>query len=437
MSTFSQFVGGGTPIGTYIQANATINGPNFTAAGQEFLQTGYLKAYTSTYAPIVSVSKLLATANRGPTSTTFTGGYNTNYGQNFASSAFLSYTSGATTYYFLINSYNGGGSQPVYYGSNLSGSSTLVTNTISNNSVMIGALSFNNKILTSIGNNSPSADEIYLWTAGAYSLVTSFNAGAPVGYKMVASPSLLVLVRGALGTASGDVRTSTDGATFTARTPSLAVTGTISRVEYFASAGLFIYVCSDGSIYTSPDGYTLTARTAPTGMPTPTAIPNYQLINNLSTSISGLAVIWITTTKFIYTTNGTSYSLVDVNDYTTNPQTWGKFTSTYMVVGNDGTRIIIGGVTQNYLAYTTNGSSWSLDFVRTGYPSYSFSATNYSPRVSTFAKIGSSTYIIPELNGSLYACDITSSIAMATPDLVGTATTLTGYGSFNSYVRIG
>ena len=453
MSTFTQFTGGAAPVGSFIPTSGAF-GVNFTSNGAEYLQTGYLKAYSASYASLVGASKTLGSKNTPPTSTSFV--INQNYYDAVGGATMMAYTSGGTTNYYPWCAYNSGPAGPGYSNTTVTWSTsttsapTAISFPSSIGTMYLGDIViFNNRLLAIWNYYSTSTtgyDALYNVIGGTASLIQIINNGTGdvSGYKLVASPSLCVLIgndlqTGGGGSKSGNIYTSTDGVTWTARTNSITLSGTIQRAEYFASANLFIFVTNTGAIYTSPNGYTLTLRTSPAGMSSP-GYSNGQYYKNYSTNITNLAMIWVGGTQLLYTTDGINYSISTVNDYSQNPLLYNVMpASGPYVLGTDGTRILLGQVGSNYLAYTTTGINFVLDFRRTGYVSYGFSNLNYGPRVSGFSKIGATTYIISEFRGyGNYVLDATGSIATSTPDLVGqqAAFTWASGSSLNTYLRI-
>ena len=456
MSTFTQFVGGGVPVGGFAPNANSVYPINFTANGQEWIQTGYLKSYNAAYAPLISGSKLLGAKNVAPVSTVFT--TSRSYYQNNASSTLFAYTFSGTTYYYPWCAYNSQsyGTTTIGYSTSLTSATTAVTlgSGAPYNGYIGDVTVFNNRVLFSCNYYSTSTtgyDWLLSTTTGAPNVaanVLSMNAtavGNQAGYKVVASPTLCVLIANDLtsaggGSKSGNIYTSTDGATWTARTNNINFDSNIYRAQYFASANLFIFVTVNGNIYTTSDGYTFTQRTSPTGMAS-CAAPQSGFYKNYSSAISGLAMFWLTATYFLYTTDGINYSITSTVDYSQNPLTYTLFPngSTY-AVGNDGTRILITQVGNNYIGYTTTGTNITLDFRRTGYQTYGFSNTNYSRTVSGFYQFGSTTFQVSEdySYGATYYANITGTVATATCDLVGqpSAFTWASGSSFNTYLRI-
>jgi long-chain fatty acid transport protein len=99
------------------------------------------------------------------------------------------------------------------------------------------------------------------------STLTYVNVSAGKSYVNAAAKpdgSLAVIIK-ELTAAAGNIATSSDGATWTARTPSGATggSGEVYSVGWSPCASAWVMAKEDGTVYTSANGYDFTARTAP------------------------------------------------------------------------------------------------------------------------------------------------------------------------------
>lgn len=437
MSYFSQFTSGGfvgeivaAPSGTW-QANPTVN-------GQEYLKTGNVKTYTSTYAALAA-NFPTATAQNSNSPVTSSNFVTTDTAYQYgAVGAKLEQDS---THFYFVWQYAAQNTTPqgkgVYYGPTLT---TAYSNTYgAQNSSIYDSITFNNQALWSY----------FAPLYGGAGYIIRGNGGSPTtvisslpGYKMFAATtgaSLCVAVgTETADTTSGFIHTSTNGTSFTARTASTSMGGVVARLGYSQTGGTFIYVTNSGNIYTATDGYTLTSRTKPSGMPNPSQTYGNSNYHGSSPTVALISIGGGTTAAGPYllrTTDGTSFSLVDLS---TVSGLSGAFT------GNISPRLIYDGSTSKFVmvnpstytfAYSSDGLSWTLDSnkIEATQSKTIFWGINYNG-TNLYITIGNSTST--DTPGAT-PFDFSNKIG-GTPNTVGisTAQTFASGSNLSTYIRI-
>jgi len=368
MSQFTQFVAPSVPVGGFAYFTPFTSSYNFTYAGQEYLQTGVLKSYTATYSPLVTakrdygVSDAVTNPNSSLSAPTWfvssqrnisfayqvefykTRWYKTN-GQFFR--VFHGYPSQYAGTWSAYQMTSGSiTAQPVNGTLTLSGGSQ-----ISYDSTLFKSL-----IIQSINN----ASNVVLYSyQDATSLTLGQTCAFTEAYWLANSPTLAVAIKNtAQNAGSGAIYTSTNGTTWTARTGNISV-GTVAYLAYSTVGGNFIVVNTSGGISTSTDGFTWTSRTAPTGMPTSLGMPTgYNSTYNSASSATATLIYLgnvssnnpLTGVNILKTTNGTTFSLVNVSDKL---DVMPQLSNTYVGVGiiHDGTRFV-------FFPYGTAYNQW-------------------------------------------------------------------------------
>lgn len=304
MSSFTQFTGSAVPFGQLIslwgdQTNPTID-------GIEYLKTGVLKSSTG-YSSLVSNWPSLGLNVQTGSAYSFEGG---NGGNNF-------YLTDGTRYYVFSSA---AGVSAIYGTSATSAWTTPVAGSNAINDVCrfgtsgtliaVGTTATNNYYVTGITATAiPTTTAIMFTTA-------SNTAG-----------TLAVMCR-AVFNGVNQIWTSTNGTTWTSRTPTGSATSSnIVRAMWSPVANCFVYLDSTAVAWTTTDGYTLTSRGVPTGLAAG-AVNDTGLANNLfcaSSASSTLFTIQQSSVGYIVkTTNGTSYTATPVSSLFP-----GKSTSTY------------------------------------------------------------------------------------------------------------
>ena len=446
MSTFTQFLGGSVPVGGIIQAPKGLYQVNPSISGSEYLQTGNVKAYSASYAGLVSAFP--PTGNQLPTS----GGswYYRTLQSGTGSFNGLRVEKGGTYYYGFFMQGNGANGGTLYaYGSSI-GSAAVGSGGGANNYILDSG-SFNSNAICSFNTGIYTGNS----AVGAGALQLRYT-DAVCGKMFAFSPTLGIAVRNneAMNAATaGFVCTTTDGVTWTDRTLSVAgaTAAYIRRVTWSTIGNCFIFVTDTGLIYTSTDGYTLTSRTAPAGMTT--SVTNYcgQTSFNANTSSATLISLGgrsVTGGPYVLkTTNGTTFTLIDLatapglagtysyapgnaNSPFTPNIAWDPTTSKLVISCTAG---VYYGNASNAIAYSTDsGATWTLDstkFLTTG--ENTISGMNATPDGNFMMGIGGS-------DGSNWAYGTAyfwNNKVGNTPDYVGYSTTVSTNG-FTGYLRI-
>lgn len=185
--------------------------------------------------------------------------------------------------------------------------------------------------------------------------------------------NLIVVCSNRLAQTSGYIITSTDGLTWTNRTPSGAPNlSYLRRLTYSTTGNCFIYVISDGRVYTSTDGYTLTNRTL--GLPLPYAngrTANVVSFNagqsRLSAHSNSNTIILLNANTMLHTQNGVSYGIRSFNDTPNLTHFIGGYgggNSTSIVYYNNNFIIMAPGIGGRTVYSDDDGVTWKLDFSR-------------------------------------------------------------------------
>jgi len=274
--------GSGVPVGGLIElpgqgsSNPTIN-------GAEYLKTSVLKpvvGYESLAASAPYLSLVLGTRQQNLGTSSIYGLAGTNNGFVYALSSgparWASSVSGA------FNSVGGsfGWSNFCVMGANLVGPTTGAIQTITNSSV---------------ANFTPTINQLFCAANTAQSLMVSCSTGnfAP---------------------AFGDIVTSTNGTTFTERTPSLTVGGQMRFLMWCQVAGTFLFVNDAANVWSTTDGFTLTARGQISGV---TYVATVPAPSSNGWASSATSTIFLAPASFaggssvaamFRTTNGTSFT---------------------------------------------------------------------------------------------------------------------------------
>jgi hypothetical protein len=366
MSSFSQFTGGGfvgeitaAPSGTW-QANPTFN-------GREYLKTGVVKAYSSTYS---TLSTNLPTATSQTTSTAT----DTNW-SNYISGGLSNYKGyklekgGSYYYLFLMGNYQNYSNVILFsYGTSLTSAPAGNSGSYGNYGVY-DSITFNGyAIWQLIYNNSGAATQscsIGYSNSTTQTYVTD-DAAVLYGRVFAASPTLCTSVRVAnLNGATANIKTSTNGTTWTDRTPSITTSASsVVRAVYSTVGSTFIYVTDNGTIYTTPDGYTLTARTTPAGTPSPGSVYGPSMCVAAGPSATLISLGGYTSAGGPYllrTTDGVNFTLINL---ATANNLGGAFTANIVpqiVYDTTTSRFLMSALSNgNVYAYSSDGITWTL-----------------------------------------------------------------------------
>lgn len=446
MSTLTQFLGGAVPVGGYTIANIGNLGTNPTLDGQEYLQMGAVKAYSSPYSAIAqfkagcSVDSTAAASTWGGSMTNGTAGNGYYWGQSrviYAGTTYYMIGSGSAT---SLASYYG------RYGSSLTGAGSAFGPGSDGTIFDAIASSNNTNFICNQIDTATGTSLLNMSTGGIFQ--TQASTGLTLqNFLLAASPTRVIAMNGAPRNVGANVEillSTNNGVSWTGN--NYTVAQNIYRFVYSPAGTSFIYYGSNTAgtsalIITSPgtDGVTTwTSRTVPTGTPTPVAtsttpaVAGYRLQSSMCATSSTVTLIWLSQGYFLRTTDAVNFTLVNINSL--HPAFTGNQAVT---LGYDGTRFIAiangygnqdqyqAGVT----AYSTDGTTWTLDYRRYN-SSVSECFSNNCPILGS--GVANS---IPYVIAAPYAAQTVSTrlftntgkIALSAPDYIGNAYFNGGY----------
>ncbi len=414
MSTLSQFLPAGDSfVGEIVAGPAAIWGGNPTFSGKEYLRTGLLKTYNSNYSGLLSALPTACVAN-GQALATNTGWRITGAGSY---SIYGTYVYGSAIYDLGGNKhvvyYANAGSQTgigdcVKYGPSFSanpGSALSIYGDGNVGSSLQHSILYKGAIYASafIPAYSTAYTAVYRSTGGAYG--ASFNCSFVDSYYFAASPNRLVAIPYSYMYAAGTsgIGYTDNGTSWSNATANIDLRYQ-ARICYSTVGNVFIIVRANGTIATSSDGVTWTARTAPANMLTSVAgTPESSMcINTASATYIMLGAPNTSSTYILKTTNGTTFTLVDLAD---SAPLVGLFTGSAGMTPNllyDGTRMIL--YYNNLQAYSTNeGATWTVDTFR-------YQNANTAASSQTFPVLYNgaiiNTYFVPTQYGSYTSTEL-------------------------------
>lgn len=290
MSVFTQFTGNAVPFGQLIGLWDNRNNP--TIDGIEYLKSGVLKSSTG-YSSLVSNWPSL--------------GLNAPTGSSYAltvGNAPTFYLTDGTRYYVLSNGPLGN------YGTNVTSSwSTAVTSATN----ALDACRFGtSSTLIIVGANASTNQYIIGTTATTIPTTT-------VTMLTVASNTAgtLAVLCGSVNNAANSIWTSTNGTSWTSRTPTGSATASnIVRAMWSTVGNCFVYLDATAVAWTTTDGYTLTSRGTPTNLAAASVSSVGQGNNRQCASSASSTLFTVTQSGVSYivkTTNGTSFTATSVS----------------------------------------------------------------------------------------------------------------------------
>lgn len=405
MSTLTQFLPQGDSFtGEFVAASSSVWGANPTFGSKEYLQTGFTKTYSATYA---SLATNLRTAALNDEELAFNAAWpvNTNTGTDTDVSTY----SNPTTFYLTGGYFHGvqvgsgpgrfGGGVPptsgfhfAFWGLNTTAgyTSAVVSNQLAQGNRIsdptwgggnAGSTYFKSYIICSIFGYDWSLDvpygRIVSSNSTTYATRVSITSSQP-SWLLCASNSLVVGLRnGSDQTAANSCYTSTDSVNFTATAANTNFQGgSLGGIYHFAYSRVgntFVIITANGSIYTAAgdNGLTYTLRTSPSGMPTSgtnlTFGASAQSNWSAGTATETYFSVGCPDTNNAYllkTTDGTSFSLTNL--VTSAPALRG------LMVGFSGETPTIQYADNKYflnygalVAYSTDsGVTWQLDYTK-------------------------------------------------------------------------
>jgi hypothetical protein len=437
VSTLTQFLPQGDSfVGEIISGPVATWGGNPVFSGKEYLRTGLIKSYSSDYASLLTSLPTACVANQTVQLASGTGWDLATSASNFFNTN-VTYQ-GVFNVYFLGGNYHihyatfaelsSGGSVGVRFGASLSSTATtdipLTVSSGSAPSYSYASVLFDGKIIIAAYQPTLNATgaRIYRSTGASYTL--SHNPSVVNTLFLAASSSLCIGAASAVdSTVNARIVTSPDGTTFTERVSDVNM-GTCSRLCHSTTGNVFVFVNTAGAIWTSANGFNWTSRTAPTGMPTSldgNAHRAYYAVTPTETYIM-LGAPNTASTYILKTTNGTTFSLVDLATAGSGNLV-GIFTGTSSAVpylNYNGTYLYITYLTNR--AYSTDGTNWTLDTVINQTQDAALNAVDKSTaRYSD----SNNVYYLFRSNTVNRIFNFTSKSFGATPDFVGSAAAVT------------
>jgi hypothetical protein len=410
MSVFTQFVGGNS-AGSIVPGNTLAWGVNITINGVEYLRTGTLKTYTSSNA---------AFASAVPSATWI---------EPTASDAGWVVTaySGGMLMFYLNSNYHMLEYQVTSAIRGTSFASAPGSVAINNNPY--DAMLFNNYIIVAADNGSSGVIRYSDGSNATYTSATSAYFASLAYFSFTAASGSLAVVAASNfnndGYLTGKIQTSTNGTSWTSRTPSSNVYDTTVRRFFWSPvANAFFMITSTGAIYTTTDGYTFTARTAPSGMPATISENNY-MFSGLGASSSTSTLVSLGNSKLLKITGLTSYSIIDISSLIGN-------TNSAVRMLHDGTKYYMSyySAQGNLFTSTDEGTTW------VGLPSlYNSTYVTSNQFVNGLAYVNSRLIEMVAYR----PFDITTQVASGVPNKIGTLSTSyfdPGYNTISAYWQV-
>lgn len=290
MSSFTQFTGSNVPFGQLVPLWDDRNNP--TVNGIEYLKTGVIKGLTG-YSSLVSDFPSLGLNVQTGTAYGYTGAANSTHFYLTDGTRYYVFSNNATPNYGTsvtsawTTSLSGGNAVNDVCRFGTSGTLIAVGNTTSNNFYVSG-----------------TSGTAFTTTGGIMKVVASNTAG-----------TLAVLGAFTLNGGAGYIYTSTNGTTWTSRTPTAGAGEDLVRAMWSPVGNCFVYINSAATVYTTTDGFTLTSRGVPTNLVVGTVGTGLGNNNHCASSASStlFAVTQNSVRYIVKTTNGTSYTATAVS----------------------------------------------------------------------------------------------------------------------------
>ncbi len=424
MSNISTFKGGaasGAAVGDFVSGVIAYWGDNPTISDKEYLRTGTLKPYSSTYSGLIALYKSMGVVNCNVSAVTWKTGPNTNtntstisVSNTYPTNFFFKVEKASTNFHFILLSDTLLNSNIRYGTSFASAPSNTIINHVGNSTgqpaQLLDSLTFNAK---SIILNTQKVNH-----ANSTTYANSFPFVSDGFRHLICNTSHVFCVRSDVAnTQSGSIVSSPDGYTWTNVAPSISMT-TVRRAAFCNVANLIIYANATGNVWSSNNGYTLTSVGRPTGIPA--TIPEIRYGNSMWVASSpNTTFISVGSGKLLKVNSGPTYTVVDMTTVNISPENPFSVYSMPRIV-YDGFRFILIEDFYNakYYYSTDEGLTWTRDFnIYSANSNYLSHFTNYGTNYidsKLFISLGDGA----ELNVAPF--DATVNVAQSTPDLIGT-----------------
>jgi hypothetical protein len=435
MSNLSTFKGGasGAAIGDFIPGVITYWGDNPTISSKEYLRTGVLKPYTSTYADLITLNKTFGVVNCNAPANTWITAPNVwvtqvpQYPVNFL---YKVEKSNNTTFHFIFLS-DSVSNANIRLGSSFSSAPS--------NTVILNRTTFepqSNLLVDSITYNAKSIilATSRVWHANTTSYANSFQFVSGGFRHLIANTSHVFSIRSDVAnTQSGSIVSSPDGYTWTNVTPSVSMT-TVRRAAFCNAANLIVYANATGNVWSSNNGFTLTSVGRPNNMPT--VVPEIRYGNSMWVASSpNSTFISVGEGKLLKVNSGPTYTVVDLTTLPLTPENhFSKYSMPRIVY--DGFRFILIDDYYNakYFYSTDEGLTWTRDFdLYTGNTNYLTHMTNYGTNYvdsKLFVALGDSVTL------NVAPFDATVNVAQSAPNYIGTFDEYSSDIFTTTYLRI-
>lgn len=247
-----------------------------------------------------------------------------------------------------------------------------------------------------------------------------------VYYALASNGNHIVAAVGAPGTNAGAIQTSTDGLTWTSRTPNTAMIGALRRAVYSNAANAYIYMTDRGFIYTTTDGFNLTNRTSPLANLSSIVSLAYEQSLYSATSTTNTFIV-ISSNTMVRTSNGVSYFTVPFEtDANLNYISSERSNVISIIWANN--RFIMSTNSGRTIYSTDDGATWRADNTK-----YVQNVANqeggYTIYQGAFVDVAGGNVIYSTVRNTfnVLPVNVSSGLLAANPSLVGTTTSVGGW----------
>lgn len=436
MSSISTFKGGssGAEVGDFVSGVVTYWGDNPTISSKEYLRTGILKEYSSTYSALITKFKSLGTINCNASAITWISRPNTfplgHSTATFYPVNFLYKVEKANTNFHYVMLSDTVPNTNIKYGSSFS---SAPSNTgFVNNIVYLDSTTFNAKSI--LLGTSGGTHNVKHANSTTYANSFNFVGGGGVFRHLISNTShVFCIMSDSIGTTSGHIVSSPDGYTWTNVTPSISMTN-VRRAAFCNAANIIVYANATGNVWSSNNGYTLTSVGIPTNMPA--TVQEIRYGNSMWVASSpNSTFISVGSGKLLKVNSGPTYTVVNLTTLNITPDNpFSPYSMPRIVY--DGTRFILIEDYYNakYFYSTDEGLTWTRDFrLYSGNSSYLSHFTNYGMNYvdsKLFVSLGDT------ITFNVAPFDATVNVAQSTPNYIGTFDEYSDDAFISSYIRI-